>query len=79
MIMNHQSKYYARQQKSTNRVCVALTGSKSTILATNCFTFTQLGRPRLPEESKMNTRSNGVSIEHTGTVVNVEIGPAVVV
>ena len=58
---------------------MALTGSKSTMLAANCFTFTQLGRPRLPEESKMNTRSNGVSDEHMATVANVEVGPAVVV
>ena len=58
---------------------MALTGSKSTILAANCFTLTQFGRPRLPDESKMNTRSNGDCIEQTGTVVNIEVGPVVVV
>ena len=58
---------------------MALTGSKSTILAANCLTLTQFGKPRLPEESKMNTRSNGDCIEHTGTVASVDVGPAVVV
>ena len=58
---------------------MALTGSKSTILAANCLTLTQFGTPRLPEESKMNTRSNGDCIEHTGTVASVDVGPAVVV
>ena len=58
---------------------MALIGSKSTTLAANCFTLPQFVVPRLPDESKINKRSNGVSIEHAARVVNVVIGAAVVV
>ena len=54
-------------------------GSWSTTLAANCFTCSQLAAPRLPDESRMKTRSKGATFAHKTTLAGlVDTTPAAV-
>jgi hypothetical protein len=52
--------------QSANWVCDTPMGSWSTTLAANCFTWSQLAAPRLPDESRMKTISKGDVEQGTG-------------
>jgi len=59
----------SESNQSANWVCDTPMGSWSTTLAANCFTCSQLAAPRLPDESRMKTRSRG-NVEQ-GVVVGI--------
>ena len=64
--------------KNTNWVCETPIGRTSTMPAANCFTSCQLAAPRLPDESRMNTRSRGTDREQSVVAGAPVVGAGVV-